>query len=255
MKKILSLLFVLTFVYVNLNAQPDKISNKENIPVDNLLLKVFGGNDTTIYYGYGNNVAVLKALPTGGMQPYNYTWSTGATTQTINVSPLSTTVYTITVGDFQNNSALDDVTVNVVNVKCGHNNDKVLVCHHGHTICIAPQAVPAHLRQGAYLGPCINERMQQTDEKDMLISTRLNQNYPNPFNPVTNIKYQIGENSFVTLKIFDVLGREVVVLVNENLKAGQYQVDWNASDYPSGVYFYRLTAGDYSQMFRMILLK
>jgi hypothetical protein len=253
MKKILTLLFVLTFVYVNINAQPDQKYNKENISVDNLLLKVFGGNDTTLYYGYGNNVAVLKALPSGGMQPYSYLWSTGATTQNINVSPLSTTHYTVTVTDLQKNSVVDYVTVNVVNVQCGNNNDKVLVCHNGHTICIAPSAVPAHLAQGAYLGPCAN--CEWNPENQNNLKSELIQNYPNPFNPVTNIKYQIGENSFVTLKIFDVLGREVAVLVNENLKAGQYQVDWNAGDYPSGVYFYRLSAGNYTEMRRMILIK
>jgi len=77
------------------------------------------------------------------------------------------------------------------------------------------------------------------------------QNYPNPFNPVTNVKFQIPKPSFVKLVIYDLLGREVATLVNEQLKAGTYEVDWDASNYPpdggqapSGVYFYRLVVGD-----------
>ncbi len=72
-------------------------------------------------------------------------------------------------------------------------------------------------------------------------SFSLQQNYPNPFNPVTNIKFNVATGGFAKLVIFDVLGREVAELVNENLKAGEYAVSYNASNLPSGVYLYRLT--------------
>lgn len=84
---------------------------------------------------------------------------------------------------------------------------------------------------------------------------KLFQNYPNPFNPSTNIKFQIPGNSFITVKIFDVLGREVETLLNEPLSAGTFEINWNAADFPSGIYFYKLTAGDFSDTKRMILLK
>ncbi|MBK8554228.1 MAG: T9SS type A sorting domain-containing protein [Ignavibacteria bacterium] len=74
-------------------------------------------------------------------------------------------------------------------------------------------------------------------------SYSLSQNYPNPFNPATNINFSIPKNSFVSLKIFDVLGKEVATLVNENLNPGSYNFDFNASNISSGVYFYRITAG------------
>ena len=83
----------------------------------------------------------------------------------------------------------------------------------------------------------------------------LYQNYPNPFNPVTNIKYQIANSSFVSLKIYDVLGREVSTLVNEFKKAGSYIVTFNGSALASGVYFYRLNAGDFSETKRMLIIK
>ena len=83
----------------------------------------------------------------------------------------------------------------------------------------------------------------------------LSQNYPNPFNPSTTINYEIPKSSLVTLKVYDVLGREVATLVNEEKQAGRYNVTFNASKYSSGVYFYRITAGDFSQIKKMVLLK
>jgi subtilisin-like proprotein convertase family protein len=95
---------------------------------------------------------------------------------------------------------------------------------------------------------------------------QLFQNYPNPFNPVTKIKFSISAstlsfpnvsigNPLVMLKVFDILGREIATLVNEKLKPGTYNVDWDASAYSSGVYFYKLTCGDFSETKKMTLIK
>jgi hypothetical protein len=81
------------------------------------------------------------------------------------------------------------------------------------------------------------------------------QNYPNPFNPVTRIKYQIPELSFVTLKVFDVLGNEITTLVNEEKPLGNYEIQFDATNLPSGVYFYRLQAGSFVETKKMVLLK
>lgn len=70
----------------------------------------------------------------------------------------------------------------------------------------------------------------------------LEQNYPNPFNPITNIKYSIPKESFVTIKVYDFLGKEIKTLVNERKPTGNYSVIFNASNLPSGVYFYRMQA-------------
>jgi hypothetical protein len=83
----------------------------------------------------------------------------------------------------------------------------------------------------------------------------LHQNYPNPFNPVTKIKFDITKNSNVEIKIYDAVGKEIAVLVNMNLSAGRYEADWNASAYPSGVYFYKLAADSYTDTKKMILIK
>ncbi len=83
----------------------------------------------------------------------------------------------------------------------------------------------------------------------------LNQNYPNPFNPSTIIKYQILELSFVTLKVYDALSNEILTLVNEERQAGNYEVKFNATGLPSGIYFYRLQVGVFTESKKMVLMK
>ena len=83
----------------------------------------------------------------------------------------------------------------------------------------------------------------------------LSQNYPNPFNPVTSIQFTVGSKQCVTLKAYDVLGNEVATLVNEEKPAGSYNVYFDGSSLPSGVYFYRLQAGSFIDIKKMILLK
>ncbi len=81
------------------------------------------------------------------------------------------------------------------------------------------------------------------------------QNYPNPFNRSTSIKFNLEETGFVTLKVYDILGNEVAVLVKGNLEKGIHEVDFNASIVNSGVYFYRLEAGAFTRVKKMTLLK
>jgi hypothetical protein len=81
------------------------------------------------------------------------------------------------------------------------------------------------------------------------------QNYPNPFNPSTTIKYNIAKSSYVTLKVYNILGSEVASLVNRNLKAGEYQLQFNAGNLSSGVYFYKIIAGSFTDIKKMLLVK
>ena len=83
----------------------------------------------------------------------------------------------------------------------------------------------------------------------------LSQNYPNPFNPATIISYSIPKTSYVTLKVYDILGREVVTLINEEKHPGGYKVDFNANNLSSGVYFYSIRAGNYLETKKMILIR
>jgi hypothetical protein len=83
----------------------------------------------------------------------------------------------------------------------------------------------------------------------------LSQNYPNPFNPTTKINFSIPKQGLVTLKIYDVLGQEVMTLVNETKAIGNYEVEFSGSNLASGAYFYRIESGEFSNIKRMILLK
>jgi hypothetical protein len=83
----------------------------------------------------------------------------------------------------------------------------------------------------------------------------LSQNYPNPFNPVTVIRYELPEAGTVRLQIFDVLGRAVATLVDERRDAGIYEVPFNARNFASGTYFYRLQSGSFVQTKKMMLVK
>lgn len=113
--------------------------------------------------------------------------------------------------------------------------------------------------QAALPAPCI---LYKSDKKELLeeimnipTAYSLGQNYPNPFNPTTVINYQLPENSYVSLKIHDVLGREVAKLVDEYKETGYYEVEFDASSLSSGVYIYKLTAGNYTSVKKMLLVR
>jgi len=97
--------------------------------------------------------------------------------------------------------------------------------------------------------------IESSDENNIPSDYQLSQNYPNPFNPVTNIKYALPENGLVTIKVFNQLGQEVAELVNQQQRAGEYIVGFDASKLASGIYFYRIQSGSYSSTKKMILLK
>jgi hypothetical protein len=84
---------------------------------------------------------------------------------------------------------------------------------------------------------------------------KLHQNFPNPFNPSTKIAVDIPKSSFISLIVYDILGKEAAMLINENLEPGKYEINWNAVNYPTGIYFYKLTTDEYSETRKMILLK
>jgi hypothetical protein len=87
------------------------------------------------------------------------------------------------------------------------------------------------------------------------VSTALYQNYPNPFNPSTIIKFDIKNPGFFSLKIYNSSGSEIETLVNSNLSTGTYEVNWNASEYASGIYFYVIRSGNFMESKKMLLIK
>ena len=93
------------------------------------------------------------------------------------------------------------------------------------------------------------------DELNQPKKFQLSQNYPNPFNPTTNLQYAISSRQFITLKVYNLLGKEIATLVNEEKPAGEYKVEFIGNNLPSGIYFYELKAGNITQTKKMMLLK
>jgi len=94
-----------------------------------------------------------------------------------------------------------------------------------------------------------------TDEKTLPNGYKLYQNHPNPFNPTTTIQYELPERSDVQITIYDLLGKEITIMPSENQDAGYKSIQWNASNVPSGMYFYQIRAGEFVQTKKMALLK
>jgi hypothetical protein len=100
-----------------------------------------------------------------------------------------------------------------------------------------------------------NSATDVNDEFGSTFTYVLNQNYPNPFNPSTTISYQIAQNGFVTLKLFNILGKEVAFLVNEIQNAGSYKIEFDGKNLSSGIYLYQLNVGSFSDTKKLTLMK
>lgn len=101
-----------------------------------------------------------------------------------------------------------------------------------------------------------NSDFIMTKEKEILPTEfRLYQNYPNPFNPTTTIKYSIPKSSFVKIIVYDILGNEIATLVNEDKTSGYYSIAFYANKLASGIYFYRMQAGNFVETKKLILIK
>ena len=101
----------------------------------------------------------------------------------------------------------------------------------------------------------ITLRLAPASGQDYPKEFALYQNYPNPFNPTTDFGFRIADFGLVRLTVLDVLGREVATIVNENKFPGEYFISWDGSRLPSGVYYYRLRAGQFTDVKKMVLLR
>ena len=115
-------------------------------------------------------------------------------------------------------------------------------------------SLKAYMVNGVLIGDSVLTDFS-TEKNYIVTSFRLFQNYPNPFNPTTKIEYIIPKTAFVTMKVYDILGREVVTLVNEEKTVGKYNAEFDGTKLSSGIYFYKIQAGDYSSVKKMILIK
>ncbi len=130
-------------------------------------------------------------------------------------------------------------------------NSSESVLYYDRATIFAVQGNGVYKSNFTYNNPIGIEKISST----VPVNFSLSQNYPNPFNPETNIQFEIPKSSSVKLTIYNLIGKEIVTLINEELNPGIYKTNWNAENYPSGVYFYKLETENFSLSKKMILLK
>ena len=109
---------------------------------------------------------------------------------------------------------------------------------------------------GAYERKFLSQIVNNSEKEPTIVEGfKLEQNYPNPFNPETSMQYAIGNRQFVIVKVYDLLGKEITTLVNQEMPAGIHNLEFDGTGLPSGTYFYRLEAGNYAETKKMVLLK
>ncbi|MBC8054215.1 MAG: carbohydrate-binding protein [Sphingobacteriaceae bacterium] len=192
----------------------------------------------TIYLGYGPSSLTVNATVNGGTAPYTYAWNTGGASSSITVSAEGT--YTVTITDAKGCQITSSIAIHVLDVRCGNNNDKVMVCHNGKAICVASSAVAAHLNHGDKLGACssaIASTMATTLaglEKPVSDKVVL---YPNPVSSSLNIqlpKLEVG----ATVKVFNAAG---IQLISERLTQAHQEI--SLSGLQPGVYVVKINNG------------
>lgn len=214
-----------------------------------------GVSVNTVYAGYAPASSLtLTAQASGGSGTVTYKWSNNATTQSITVSPTTTTAYTVTATDGSNCTGTAGNTVTVVDVRCGNKMDKVTVCHNGRSSCIDKGGVPDHLSHGDMLGACtaasqVTTRTLQTEATEVQPVTRFTVNaYPNPSRQAFTLRIESnGTADKISLHIFDAMGRTVetrTVVGGTNVQLG--------TSYRPGVYIVQATQGTKRQTIKLV---
>ena len=232
---------------------------------------VDAGDCATVYYGYEPAECTdLTATVYNSTPPYSYEWSTGETTETITVCPTTTTTYSVTIVDAEGCVATDDVTVEVVDVRCGNKLNKVEICHmppdiyHMQTLCISANAVPAHLAHGDYLGECGFVPCNGLNTVDFLkkstesgITSVVDEDewniYPNPANDKASIELSILYGQEIQVTIFNVTGKVIWNHASQILESPVIEV--NLEDVPSGIYQVVLRTNNQIMFKKLVITK
>lgn len=215
----------------------------------------------TLYVGYGPTSLTISATPAGGTAPYTYYWNTTKTTSAINVSTAGT--YTVSVTDAKGCTVSASIVISVVDVTCGNNNDKVMICHNGATICVASSAVQSHLNHGDNLGSCINATSAtgiSTSTSDSLRPGETTSNaatvsvkaYPNPTSGRFTVQLTNYKSSKATVMIVGVNGL-IVSQKEVQLVAGRATLSFDMANPAQGVYLIRVLSADGAKTEKIIV--
>jgi hypothetical protein len=192
----------------------------------------------TIYVGYGPTALSVTAQATGGTAPYSYLWTTGATTQSISVSAAG--IYTVTITDAVGCTTTASIEMKTSDVRCGNNNDKVKICHNGHEICVASEAVQEHLDHGDYLGSCTTASVALVREGSILEEAASYSVvvYPNPVSELLNIRVSKLESG-ATVLLFNANG---AIVLNQRLTNATQAI--SLKGLTTGLYFVQVRNGN-----------
>lgn len=198
------------------------VENSPNFQVD------LGLSCQTVYWGYAPAACTdLTANVSGGTPPYSFAWSNGDNTMTISVCPTENTPYSVVVTDANGCVTSGSTDVEVVDVRCGNKNNKVLICKvppgnpgAAHEVCVSAAAVPAHLATGSYLGPCGYEPCEGVEALSLLDGPSLVLNEviagvsvsPNPVTDILNLRFpESRTNESFKVSVMNMQGQEVFV--------------------------------------------
>jgi hypothetical protein len=213
---------------------------------------VAGQATNTIYLGYGPQSVSLTALVPTGFPPYTYVWTTGATSNSITVSPTTSTEYGVTIKNAFGCAIHLTQTVNVQDIRDGNKN-KVFICHNGHAQSVSVNAVPALLVQGDLLGNCGATSTTQAKTMGESVSQPLLL-YPNPAINKASVLLTLEKDEALSVTIMDMQGRVVMKPAYRNLKAGKQVIDLNTSRLSNGIYFIQLSTGTSSSRMKFVVL-
>jgi len=199
-------------------------------------------NKNTVYLGYGTSSLTINATPNG---PYTWLWNTGQTTASISVNAAGT--YSVAITDTNGCIASASIAIKSIDVSCGIRDHNVLICHHGHTLCISPRAVQAHLDHGDKLGECTNDDDPGTSHPDVSV-------YPNPTNGQLAVLLKNYRALKATVMIMTLTGN-IIAEKEVSLLEGAQTVEFNIAGHPQGIYFVKVLSTDGMRVEKIVLRK
>ncbi len=229
---------ILTLVSVSKDGCTQSLSGSSTVTVRPAINLSTSGN-TSVVYGYGSNCTTLTASATGGTGMLVLSWSTGATSNSIQVCPTATTSYTVTATDAAGCGVSRQITVTVVDVRCGSGGVKM--CYQGREVCVAPYLVPTYQRYGAMLGDCNagNTRLSYEAARSDAPLTLSLKAYPNPVQDAVTVELLAPQAGAATLDVVDMTGRTRQSR-RESLVEGRNEVELRLGSLPAGVYLIRV---------------
>jgi photosystem II stability/assembly factor-like uncharacterized protein len=238
----------ITYAYTNENGCSNSVT--KNIFV-NAAPVADAGADKIVYYGYAPQAcAALNGSASSGTPAYNFSWSNGGQSAATNVCPVATASYTLTVTDINQCTSSDVAVVNVIDVRCGPNNNKVKLCHVEANIpvniCVDEHAVPTHLAHGDYFGVCINTQARGAAPTSPLTNNTNKEHnllFPNPAKNIAFFNISNTTASFTSIDLVDTKGAVIKHISYGKLDKGTNLLQINVADLVNGMYLIRIQNG------------